>query len=67
MLNPRDDLTPCERPDPLPFASVAPTPRAAGDRRPCAADPARCDCAPILTTIAGTRASLQIIHIAATP
>lgn len=40
MLNPRDDLTPCERPDPLPFASVPPTPRAPGDRRPCAADPA---------------------------
>jgi hypothetical protein len=31
MLNPRDDLTPCERPDPAPFASVAPTQRAAGD------------------------------------
>ena len=67
MLNPRHDLTPCERADTLPFARVSPTPRAAGHRRPCAADPARCDCAAILTTIAGTRASLQIIHIAATP
>jgi hypothetical protein len=60
------DFTPSERPAPVPFGTVPPTRRAAGDCGLCVGDPVRCDCALILTTIAGTRASLQIVHVAAT-